>query len=172
MAVAQYRKAHVKVADELFLVLALLHREHPERDAFEIGDVLARARQEGLGSSREDQRSLRLHAYQHAAANMPPDPRGGRYRIAFRERDNRIRLLTASDYVHPERHQKFFPAYEEIPDQYHELLDWAKRRHEHGKDGGSSTWLEGLHRLKGLGREIWQGTEPDAYVKGLREGWE
>jgi len=166
-----YRKGHLKVADELFLVVALLHREHPEEKAFEIAAILARARQEGLGEEREDQRSLRLHAYQHAAANMPPG-RGGRYRIVFREPDNRIRLLRPTDYVHPDRHQKFLPAYEEVPEKYHELLDWAKSRLESGSATDSTTWLEGLHRLKGMGQQVWKGIDPDQYVRSLREGWE
>ena len=27
-------------------------------------------------------------------------------------------------------------------------------------------------RLQGLGKDIWKGIDPDAYVKNLREGWE
>jgi len=26
--------------------------------------------------------------------------------------------------------------------------------------------------LSGLGKEVWEGVDPDAYVRGLREGWE
>ncbi|MGP8261201.1 MAG: hypothetical protein ACLQM6_14760 [Acidobacteriaceae bacterium] len=161
----------MKVADELFLVLALLHREHPDKDAFEIGEVLARAAKEGLGENRTDQKSLRIHAYQHAAANMPPG-HGGKYRMVFRERDNRIRLLAPTDYIHPDRHQKFYPSYEEIPEQYHELLDWAKRRCADRQEGAQTEWLAGLRKLTGLGKEIWAGIDPDAYVRSLREGWE
>ena len=168
MSEVMYKKGNVKVADELFIVLALLHRERPDKEAFEISEILDRARREGLGEDR-DQRSLRLHAYEHAAANVPPRAVGGRYRMVFRQRDNRIRLLSPSDYVHPDRHQKFYPNHEEIPSKYHELLDWAKQRCEKGKDAGSSDWLEGLHRLKGLGKDIWRGVDPDAFVRSLRE---
>ncbi len=171
MQAVMYKKSHLKVADELFITLALLHREHPEQEAFEIGEVLARARHEGLGEDRPDQRSLRLHAYQHAAANLPPG-RGGKYRMVFRDRDNRVRLLAASDYVHPERHQKMYPAYSEIPEKYHELLEWAKQRCDRVGEASATNWLEGLHRLKGMGKDIWKGIDPDAYVLSLREGWE
>jgi hypothetical protein len=34
MAVAQYQKAHITVADVLFLILAMLHRENPDTHAF------------------------------------------------------------------------------------------------------------------------------------------
>jgi hypothetical protein len=171
MPAVMYQKAQLKVADELFLIVALLHREHPDQEAFEIGQILSRAKQEGLGAHRSDQRSLRLHAYEHAAANVPPG-KGGKYRLVFRERDNRIRLLNTSDYIHPDRHQKLFPAYEEVPEKYHELLDWAKRRSEGQLEAGPNQWLEGLKRLKGKGKEIWRGIDPDAYVRNLREGWE
>jgi hypothetical protein len=168
MSEVMYKKGNVKVADELFIVLALLHQEQPNKEAFDISEILDRARKEGLGEAR-DQRSLRLHAYEHAAANVPPRAVGGRYRMVFRQRDNRIRLLSPADYVDPDRHQKFYPNYEEVPAKYHELLDWAKQRCERGRDAGSSDWLQGLHRLKGLGKEIWRGVDPDAYVRSLRE---
>lgn len=167
-----YTKEHVKVADELYLIVALLHRENPNSKAFTLSQILDRAKQEGLGEDRPDQRSLRLHAYEHAAANQPPGARGGRYRMVFRELDNRIRLLEPSDTVHPERHQKFHPAADEIPARYHELLDWAMRRNGRVSEEPQLRWLDGLHQLKGLGKEIWKGIDPDEYVRSLREGWE
>ena len=169
---SKYTKAGVKVADELFLVLALLHREHPEQEAFTICDIKRRASAEGIGAARTDQRSLRIHAYEHAAANRPPG-KGGKYRMVFRQEDNRIRLLRASDYVHPERHQKFYPDLQEIPPKYRELVEWAKEWQ--GKETGTKPgerWLAGLHQLRGLGKDIWAGVDPDAYVRNLREGWE
>jgi hypothetical protein len=170
MTTLVYKKAHVKVADELFLIVALLHREHPDRTSFTLAEILERAKEEGLGEKRPDQKSLRLHAYEHAAANIAPG-KGGRYRMVFRERDNRIRLLAPSDYVHPDRHQKFYPDLDDIPEKYHELVEWAKRRHEE-KGETPTRWLDGLHQLKGMGKEIWKGVDADAYVRSLREGWE
>jgi hypothetical protein len=170
MASLTYAKEHIKVADELFLVLALLHREHPDEEAFPIGRILERATQEGLGINRSDQRSLRVHAYEHAAANVPPGRQGGRYRIAFRQEDGRIRLLRPSDYVHPDRHQKFYPDLNEIPERYHDLLDWAKKRWQ-TSEPPSTGWLKGLRELRGLGKSSWAGIDPDKYVQQLREDW-
>lgn len=170
MATLVYSKPHVKVADELYLVLALLHRENPAQEAFAIGEITARAQKEGLGAGRADQRSLRQHAYEHAAANVPPGKNGGRYRMVFRQEDNRIRLLRPSDYVHPDRHQKFHPEPEDVPAKYHELLDWARSRPEAAHE--SPRWLDGLFALRGLGKQIWEGVDPDEYVRQLREGWE
>jgi len=173
MATIAYAKDHVKVADELYLIVALLHRENPHSNSFTIAEILDRAAKEGLGTSRADQRSLRQHAYEHAAANVPPGKQGGRYRMVFREEDNRIRLLRQSDYVHPERHQKLRPNLEEIPERYHELVQWAERwqRKESQKASGSQ-WLAGLHELRGLGSDLWRGTDADKYVRDMREGWE
>jgi hypothetical protein len=169
MAIA-YAKSHVKVADELFLIVALLHREQPQKEAFTVGEILHRASTEGLGSA---QGSLRAHASGHAAANVAPDGRGGRYRMVFRQEDKRIRLLGPDDFVHPDRHQKFYPEPDEIPEKYHELLEWAKRRQEKGKGAPvTSQWLTGLYELRGLGKETWKGVDADQYVKNLREGWE
>lgn len=172
MASPTYAKEHIKVADELFLILALLHREHPDEEAFPMGQILERARQEGLGTSRSDQKSLRVHAYEHAAANMPPGRQGGRYRIAFRQEDGRIRLLQPTDYVHPGRHQKIYPDENEIPERYRELLEWAKRRWKSvNVPTKQSGWLKGLQGLRGLGKSAWAGIDPDKYVEELREDW-
>jgi len=171
MAIATYRKTSVKVADELFLVLALLHKEHPERRAFSIPEILERAQQEGLREDRSNPNSLRVHAYSHAAANEPPG-KGGKYRIAYRESNGQVRLLEATDYVHPERSWKFYPSPDEIPEKYHALLNWAKKRSHLTEAPPSEGWLEGALQLRGLGKELWKDVDPDAYVSSLREGWE
>jgi hypothetical protein len=173
MATMNYTKHHVKVADELFLIVALLHRENPHAESFTIAEILERAEQEGLGTARADQRSLRQHAYEHAAANIAPGKQGGRYRMVFREENNHIRLLRGADYVHPDRHQKVRPNLDDIPEKYHELVRWAERwQKKEGLQKPGPRWLAGLHELRGLGQELWQGVDPDKYVRNLREGWE
>jgi hypothetical protein len=169
MPVASYNKAGVKVADELFLTVALLHREIPDRKSFTIPEILNRAKREGLGGEREDQRSLKQHAYEHAAANIVPGQ--GKYKMVFREEDNTIRLLRRSDHIHPQRTGKQWPMLQDIPERYHELVSWAKRRYE-SDESEPPRWLDGLFRLRGLGKEIWTGVDPDEYVRSLREGWE
>jgi hypothetical protein len=166
-----YAKSELKVADELYLALASLHREQPDADAFTVGEVVRRAAQEGFGARPQ---SLRAHAHGHAAANLPPG-RNGRYRLLYKQEDGRVRLLRASDYIHPDRHQKLYPELQDIPEKYHELVAWAKKRSEQGAkdaDVSGGGWLAGLHQLRGLGRDAWQGVNPDEYVRNLREGWE
>jgi len=163
-----YTKSGTKVADELFIVVALLSREHPERASFSIPEILDRAVREGLGAHREDQRSLKQHAYEHAAANVVPGK--GKYRLVFRERDNTIRLLEPGDYVHPERNGKQWPDISEIPQKYGELIAWAQTRFAK-RTGDSKPWLFELLQLRGLGKEIWKGVDPDGYVADLRGDW-
>jgi hypothetical protein len=169
MSTASYSKLDVKVADELFLCVALLHREQPDRASFSIPQVLARASAEGLGEGRLGQRSLKQHAYEHAAANKPPGQ--GKYRMVFREPDNTIRLLRPSDHIDPRRNGKQWPRLEDIPQHYHELVAWAKQRYAQDRTE-PGPWLGGLMQLRGLGKEIWEGVDADTYVRELREGWE
>jgi hypothetical protein len=101
--------------------------------------------------------------------------KNNRYRLLYKREDGRVRLLRASDYVHPDRHLKFYPELQDIPERYHALVEWGKKYSEQAVDSGSSggeSWLAGLHQLRGLGREAWRGVNADDYVRNLREGWE
>ena len=157
----------VKVADETFLATALLHREHPERRDFTIGEIVERAREENLyGELRP---GVRVHATLHCVANRPPNP--GRYRMLYATGDHTRRLLHSSDEVHPQRTGKMFPDPEDVPPEYREVIEWAKQRF--GKGGASrERWLDGIFQLCGLGKELWAGEDPDEYVRKLREGWD
>jgi hypothetical protein len=164
-----YAKAEMKVADQLFLALALLHRERPDADAFTVDEVVRRASEEGFEARPA---SLRAHAHGHAAANLPPG-KNGRYRLLYKQADGRVRMLHKNDAVHPERNRKFYPELNEIPEKYHALVAWARAKGAEvsGVPSGES-WLSGLRELRGLGRDAWQGVKADDYVRGLREGWE
>jgi hypothetical protein len=62
----------LKVADEVWIVTALLHREHPERDDFTVAEIVERARKEGL--TPELRPGVYVHAIVHCVANRPPNP--------------------------------------------------------------------------------------------------
>lgn len=32
-------------------------------------------------------------------------------------------------------------------------------------------WLDGIFQLRGLGKKLWRGEDPDEYVLNLRQGW-
>jgi hypothetical protein len=154
-----------KVADEVFLATALLHRENPDREDFSISEIVERAAQENLfGELRP---GVRVHASLHCVANRAPNP--GRYRMLYATGERR-RLLHAGDEIHPDRNGKIWPNPEDVPARYAELIEWAKQRYGTGTPR-RVPWLDGVLQLRGLGRELWRGEDPDDYVRKLRENW-
>jgi hypothetical protein len=159
--------SEIKVADEVFLATALLHREYPERQDFTIGEIVDRAEKENLfGELRP---GVRVHATLHCVGNRPPNP--GRYRMLYATGDRTRRLILASDEFHPDRKGKIFPDPEDVPSKYHELIEWAKQRYGKGT-ASQPRWLDGVFQMFSLGKELWKGEDPDEYVRKLREGWD
>ena len=157
--------ASIKVADEVWIATALLHRENPKREDFSVSEIVARARRENL--SDELRPGVQVHAYLHCVANLPPNP--GRYRMLYATGKNTRRLYRESDDFHPERVSgKITPRKEDIPAPYHSLLDWYRDKFIGKRVEKSDPILE----LRGLGKEIWGGEDPDDYVSRLRGGWE
>src|ERR1700674_4043435 len=89
----------IKVADEVWIATALLHREHPEQVDFSIEDVVSRVRAEGIESRVRP--GVYVHVVQHCVANRPPNP--GRYRMLFETSEGRRRLFRIGDTYHPDR---------------------------------------------------------------------
>src|SRR6185503_11940691 len=83
----------LKVADEVWLAAALLHREHPDRGDFTVAEIVERARQEGL--TPELRPGVYVHAVLHCVANRPPNP--GRYLMLVETGPNRRRLYRPGD---------------------------------------------------------------------------
>jgi hypothetical protein len=158
----------LKVADETFLATALLHREHAEREDFTVSEIVSRAVKENLyGSLRP---GVQVHASLHCCANRPPNP--GRYRMLFATGKSTRRLYRSGDPTHPQRTGKIWPERDEIPPEYHELLDWVKKEFGKPVARDKSQWLEGVRAMIGMGRGMWRGENPDEYVRKLREGWD
>jgi hypothetical protein len=157
----------IKVLDEVFIATALLHREHPGRQDFTISEIVERADRENLfGKPRP---GVRAYASSHCVANRPPSP--NRYGILYATGERTRRLLLEGDDIHPGRTGKTFPDAEDLPPQYHALLDWARKRYRTGASK-PLRWLEGVFQMAGSGKDIWKGEDPDDYVRRLREGWE
>jgi hypothetical protein len=159
------KKMAVKVADEVWIATALLHRENPGRSDFTNDEIVERARREAV--VEELRPGVRVHAIQHCVANRPPDP--GRYCMLIETGNSTRRLWRPGDPVHPKRMgAKSIPRKEEIPEEYHLLVDWYHRSKPQAKDAASSDPILGM---RGLGKKIWKGVDPDDYVRELREGW-
>jgi len=115
----------IKLADEVWVAVALLHREHPEQADFAIEQIVERAAQRAtqeVGGSRL-RPGFYVHVVQHCVANRPPNP--GRYRMLVETSPGRRRLFRKGDPYHPQREgAKTTPNPEELPTAYTDLLSW------------------------------------------------
>jgi hypothetical protein len=157
----------IKVADEVWIATALLHREHPDRVDFEIADIMERAAQEaGMQPLRA---GVYVHVVQHCVANRPPSP--GRYRMIVETMPGRRRLFRNGDSYDPAREgSKTAPAREDIPFEYAGLLDWYRDWNQASVEDRIKN--DPLLALYGSGKELWADEHADVYVRRLREGWE
>ncbi len=161
------QSVELKVADEVWIVAALLHQENPDQTDFAVEEIVERARREKLTS--ELRPGVYVHVLQHCVANRTPNP--GRYRMLFETSSGRRRLFRPGDPYHPEREgRKIVPPAQDIPEQYRNLLTWYRNwttESSGGRGGGDP-----LLALRGSGRKLWADEHADEYVRRLREGWE
>ena len=156
-----------KVADEVWIAVALLHRENPKREDFTVSEIVDRARQEKISGSLRP--GVQVHAYLHCVANRPPNP--GRYRMLYATGKNTRRLFRETDDFDPKRRGgKVKPEKDDIPVKYQPLLEWYREKFIGKRKGSKET--DPILGLLGLGKEIWVGENPDEYVRRVRGGWE
>jgi hypothetical protein len=116
--------AGIRVADEVWIATALLHREHPGRADFTLKEIEARLVREGL--TDHARAGVYPHVSVHSVANRRPN--GGTYRMLFETAPSRRRLYRPGDPYHPKREGgKLIPDRAEIPAKYRPLLDWYER---------------------------------------------
>lgn len=157
----------IRAADEVWVATALLHRENPERSDFSVREIVERAREELLAGHLRP--SIYVHALQHCVANRAPSP--ARYCILFETGRLTRRLYRPGDPCHPDRAGgKTIPQRDQLPAAYHPLWDWWHRQVASAQ--AVSRESDPILALRGLGKEIWEGVDPDEYVRQLREGWD
>jgi hypothetical protein len=155
--------ADIRVADEVWIATALLHREHPEAADFSSGEIQARLVKEGLTDSKRP--GVAAHISVHCVANRRPD--AGRYRMLFETARTRRRLFRPGDPYDPGREGgRIVPDRAAIPEKYHPLLDWYEREWTRGAGKDPLLALAARHR------DLWKAIDADAYVRRLREGFE
>lgn len=156
----------IRLSDEAWIVVALLHRENPVRKDFTISEIVQRAEREGIcGELRP---GFRAHVTSHCVANLPPNP--GKTRMLYATGKHTRRLYRSGDDYHPAREgSDTRPKRSDVPTPYKELLEW----HE--------AWVSSqvlppaadpFMELYGSGKDLWADEKPDDYVRRLREGWE
>lgn len=160
-------KRSLKVADETWIAAALLHQENPSRQDFTVQEIVNRAAREAI--TGELRPGVYVHALQHCVANRLPNP--ARYRMLFATGKTTRRLFRPGDAYHPARDgSKVVPAKEDIPEEYRHLVDWYLTEYVSKRTDAEKT--DPILQLRGLGKEIWAGEDPDRYVRRVREGWE
>jgi hypothetical protein len=161
-------KTRVKVADEVWVATALLHRRYDEQFDFSIDEILESGREMWRESLAPLRPGFYVHVVQHCVANRPPSP--GRYRMLVETAPGRRRLFRPGDYYHPEREgAKTTPSRENLPNGYNGLLSWYQNwcTETSSKTKGEDPLLA----MRGSGKNLWAGEHADDYVRRIREGW-
>ncbi|MGA2095533.1 MAG: hypothetical protein ABSH39_04485 [Candidatus Acidiferrum sp.] len=160
-------KVQIKVADEVWIATALLHREQPDKADFMLEEIVERARREALHETLRP--GVYVHVAQHCVANRPPNP--GRYRMLYETSEGRRRLFRKGDtYNYYREGAKSTPEPQDMPEGYGNLLGWYAEWSEEAARNRAKN--DPLLALVGSGRHIWADEHADAYVRRLREDWE
>ena len=156
----------IRVADEAWLGLALLHREHPERESFTAREILDRVKSESAGL--ELRPGVQVHIYLHNVANIEPNP--ARYRMFWKLPDDTYRLYRPTDHSHPLRKGKTTPHRDELPERYRYLVDWYEQKYCK-QESAVREEDDPILQMAGAGKETWAGVDADEYVRNLRSNW-
>ena len=169
MKVETQARTQLRVADEVWIGTALLHREKPDRPDFSIEEVRLRVVEERLVTPVRP--GVYVHIDQHSVANRPPNP--GRYRMLHATTSGRRRLFRPGDPVHPAREgAKSIPAREDVPESLRWLLDWYAESYSRSAPSPEAVAdLDPLLALQGSGAHLFTDETPDEYVARLRREW-
>jgi hypothetical protein len=115
--------------------------------------------------------SVNAHLKQHLVANVPPST--GKYTMLFETKVGFLRLYRPGDLIDPQRRSgrgsKHMPKREEVPSQYHPILDWYEEWSKPTQSTEKQNWQDDpLIRLIGSGKHIWADEHADDYVENLR----
>lgn len=164
----------VKLADRLWIAVALLQREMPLREDFLREEIRRKLREIGLMSGFPAG-SYAAHLKEHLVANVPAS--STKYRMLYEPRPGFLRLYRPGDLIDPSRQSrrpsKHIPKREEIPLEYRHLLDWYEEWSRNAPKTSAPNFDDDpLLRLRGSGRHIWADEHADEYVANLRrEDW-
>lgn len=162
--------SELRLADRIWLAVAMLHRLHPQAKGFSKLEIREELDKSGLGNGTNPA-SVNAHLKQHLVANVPPST--GKYTMLFETGVGFLRLYRPGDLINPQRQSvrgsKHMPKREEIPSQYHALLDWYEEWIEARAPAKPATYDDDpLIRLIGSGKHIWADEHADEYVENLR----
>jgi len=161
---------NIKLADRIWIVVALLHREMAAREDFSREEIRGKLRETGLMDGLKPQ-SVAAHLKEHLVANAPPS--STKYRMLYETRPGNLRLFRPGDKIDPGRDSlnpsKHVPKRDELPLQYLPLLDWYEEWSRKTTAAHLPSYEDDpLIRLIGSGRHIWADEHADEYVENLR----
>ncbi len=167
MTIAQ---SELRLADRIWLAVAFLHQLHPQAGGFSKLEIREELEKSGLGNGTNPA-SVNAHLKQHLVANVPPST--GKYTMLFETKAGSLRLYRPGDVIDPQRQSgrgyKCMPKREEVPSQYHPLLDWYEEWCREQDATSPVDWEhDPLIQLIGSGKHIWADEHADQYVENLR----
>jgi hypothetical protein len=113
----------LSVADQVWIATALLHRANPDRRDFSKAQI--RKCCEEVDAEGAQRPGISQHISTHCVASRPPSP--AKHRMLTRSSTGRRRLFKPGDPEHAGRSEgKIMPHREDLPEKYHDLLDWYK----------------------------------------------
>ncbi len=149
----------ILVADEAWIALASLHRRHPARESFSAAEIMESAKREK--AHPESRAGLQPHIYLHNVANLRPN--SARYRMFYKVGAGAYRLFRQGDDFHPDRKGKLAPQHDELPKQYHPLLDWYQNEYSRQSSAPRDD-DDPVLQMWGIGKEIWKDAGGDAFI--------
>ena len=169
-------ESKIKLADRIWIAVALLHRETPDREGFSADEIRRKLRETGLMEGLKPV-SVNSHLGEHMVANKPPT--GTKYIMLHKTNADLLRLYRPGDLIDPGRNPlrpnwrrplKSVPRRDEIPVEYLPLLDWYATWSNEERSEPTSIDFENdpLIRLIGSGKHIWADEHADEYVENLR----
>jgi hypothetical protein len=161
--------SELRLADRIWLAVAKLQQQFPNA-AFSKTEIRQELGKSELGNGTNPA-SVNAHLKQHLVANVPPST--GKYTMLFETRVGFLRLYRQGDLIDPQRQSvrgtKYMPKREEVPLQYHHLLDWYEEWSRRLAAPSEPNWEDDpLIRLIGSGKHIWADEHADEYVENLR----
>jgi hypothetical protein len=163
--------SELRLADRIWLAVAMLHQQHPYARAFTKLEIREQLEKSELGHGTNPA-SVNAHLKQHLVANVPPST--GKYTMLFETKEHgTLRLYRPGDFINPQRQSgrgtKHMPKRDEVPSQYHDLLDWYEEWAGMRAPAQPMNYDDDpLIRLIGSGKHIWADEHADEYVENLR----
>ena len=161
--------SELRLADRIWLAVAMLQQQFPQA-AFSKTEIRQELDKSGLGQGINPA-SVNAHLKQHLVANVPPS--AAKYIMLFETNVGFLRLYRPGDFIDPQRRSgrgsKYMPKREEVPSQYHPLLDWYEEWcRQQGANSPVDWENDPLIQLIGSGKHIWADEHADEYVNNLR----